>query len=114
MNNAKDTTHLKDSVTTTKTFKGWMAATNPATNCTVEADASVIAAAAKAIDDVINAADSATINGAVFNFVESAPESTEPEGSVDTGDSAIIFVAVTILSLAGAVLVAKKREIIEK
>ena len=34
-----------------------MAATNPATNCTVEADATVVAAAIKAIEDVISAAD---------------------------------------------------------
>ena len=116
MNNAKDTTHLKDSVTTTKTFKGWMAATNPATDCTVEADASVVAAAVKAIEDAIDAADSATINGTTFKFSEEAPvtppapETTEPEPSVETGDASIIFIAIAVIALAGVTVVAKRRE----
>ena len=121
MNNAKDTTNLKDSATTFTTFKGWMAATNPATNCTAEADATVVAAAIKAIEDVINAADTATVNGITIKFAEPAadvppapettlPETTEPEAPAETGDASMIFVVIAVISLAGVAIVAKKRE----
>lgn len=129
MNNAGDATHMKDCTTTTKTFKGWMAATNPATNCVVEADAAVVAAAVKAIEDTVNAATTATINGIVITFVnepvappapettepapettEPAPETTEPAASGDTGDSFVIFAAIAVLSVLGVAIVAKRRE----
>ena len=121
LNNASDTTYLKDSATTSATFKGWMAATNPATDCITEADAAVIAAAVKAIEDIVNAADSATVNGTTFKFAEeapvtppapetTAPETTEPEAPAETGDASILFVAIAVISLAGVAIVAKKRE----
>lgn len=116
LNNASDTTYLKDSTTTTKTSFGYMAATNPATNCTTEADATVVAAAIKAIEDVIAAADSATVNGVTFKFaVEEpvtppAPETTEPEAPAETGDASIIFAVIAVISIAGVAIVAKKRE----
>ena len=121
LNNAKDTSYIKDCATITSTFKGWMAATNPATNCTVEADATVVAAAIKAIEDVISAADSATLNGVTFKFVyeapetppapeTTAPETTEPDAPAKTGDASMIFVVIAVMSLAGVAIVAKKRE----
>ena len=128
LNNAKDTSYIKDCATTTATFKGWMAATNPATDCVVEADAAVVNAAIKAIEDVINAATTAEVNGSVFNFVneapvappettepapettEPAPETTEPQFPSDTGDSAIVFVAIALISLVGIAFIAKRRE----
>ncbi len=110
LNNASDTTLLKDSVTTTNAFKGWMAATNPATDCTADADAAVVAAAVKAIEDIVNAADSATVNGVTFKFAEEAPEITEPETPAETGDASIIFAVIAVISLAGVAIVAKKRE----
>jgi hypothetical protein len=98
-----------------------MAATNPATDCIVEADAAVVAAAVKAIEDIVNAADSATVNGITFKFAEEAPvtppapettvpETTEPEAPAETGDASLLFVAIAVISLAGVVIVAKKRE----
>jgi hypothetical protein len=127
MNKASDTTFIKDCPTTTDTFKGWMAATNPATNCVVSADAAVITAAAKAIEDTITAATSATVNGAEFKFAEptpitppapettepetTEPETTEPGSSSDTGDSALIFAIIAVISVAGVALVARRREI---
>ena len=122
MNNASDTTFIKDCTTTTDTFKGWMAATNLATNCVVSADAAVITAAAKAIEDTITAATSATVNGAEFKFAEptpitppapetTEPETTEPGSSSDTGDSALIFAIIAVISVAGVALVARRREI---
>ena len=128
LNNANDTTYMKNCTSTTATFKGWMAATNPATDCVAEADAAVVAAAVKAVDDAVNAATSASINGIVINFVkeapvappettepapettEPAPETTEPGSSTPTGDSAAIFAAVAVISILGVAVVAKRRE----
>ena len=39
-----------------------------------------------------------------------APETTEPGASEDTGDSAIIFAAIALITLAGVVVAAKKKE----
>ena len=39
-----------------------------------------------------------------------APETTEPPVSSDTGDTAIIFAAIAMISLAGVAVVAKRRE----
>lgn len=129
MNNADAATCMKDCTTTTKTFKGWMNAANPATNCVVEADAAVVAAAVKAIEDTVNTATTATINGIVINFVnepvaplapettepapettEPTPETTEPSASGDTGDSFVIFAVIAVLSVLGVATVAKRRE----
>lgn len=127
LNNANESSYIKCCVTTTKTYKGWMAATNPATDCVVGADAAVVAAAIKAIEDVIISATFAEINGAVFNFVneapvvpevteptpettEPAPETTEPEFPSDTGDSAIIFVVIAAVAILGITSVSKHRE----
>lgn len=41
---------------------------------------------------------------------ESAPETTAPSESGPTGDSALIFVAIAIISLVGVAVVAKRRE----
>lgn len=127
LNNAKDTTYMKNCTTTTATFKGWMATTNPATDCVAEADAAVITAAVKAIEDVINAATSATVNGIEFKFVneapaapettepapettEPAPETTAPSEGPSTGDSFVIFAIIAVISVLGVAVVAKRRE----
>jgi cytoskeletal protein RodZ len=39
-----------------------------------------------------------------------APETTEPPVSSDTGDTAVIFAAIAMISLAGVAVVAKRRE----
>ena len=41
---------------------------------------------------------------------EPAPETTKPAEPVPTGDSALIFAAIAIISLAGVAVVAKRRE----
>jgi len=41
---------------------------------------------------------------------EPAPETTEPGSSTPTGDSALIFVAIAIISLIGVAVIAKRRE----
>ena len=128
LNNASDSSYIKNCTTTTAGFKGWMAATNPATDCVTNADATVVAAAVKAIEDVVASATSAEVNGTVFNFVnaapvappetettapettEPAPETTEPSVSPPTGDSTVIFAIVAIASIIGVAVVSKKNE----
>ncbi len=41
---------------------------------------------------------------------EPAPETTEPGSSTETGDSALIFAVIAIISLVGVAVVAKRRE----
>ena len=82
MNNAANTTYIKDCLTTTSSFKGWMNAANTAEGCVANADAAVVNAAIKTIEDVYTATTSATVSGTVFNFVAPrvpAPETTAPE-----------------------------------
>ena len=71
----------------------------------------VVAAAVKAIEDTVNAATTATINGIVITFVnepvappapettEPAPETSAPESSSDTGDSFVFFAAIALISV---------------
>jgi hypothetical protein len=41
---------------------------------------------------------------------EPAPETTEPTTPPTTGDSALIFVVISAIAIAGVAVVAKKRE----
>jgi hypothetical protein len=118
---------MKNCTTTTATFKGWLNAANLATDCVAEADAAVIAAGAKAIEDAIKATTSVTLNGTEFKFAyevpaapettetapettEPAPETTEPGSSTPTGDSFVIFAIIAVVSVFGITVVAKRRE----
>jgi hypothetical protein len=41
---------------------------------------------------------------------EPAPETTEPGASTPTGDSALVFAAIAMVSLVGVAVIAKKKE----
>ncbi len=49
-------------------------------------------------------------NGADFSIFEEKPAETEPADPVPTGDSALIFAVVAIISIIGVATVAKRRE----
>ena len=42
--------------------------------------------------------------------VETEPEVTEPADPVPTGDSALVFALIAVISLGGVAVVAKRRE----
>ena len=107
LNNSEATTYIEKCVTTTDTFKGWFNAANEAKDCTTGADASVVANAAKAIKATVDGTKSATVNGATFAFVYPAAPETPVEPSVPTGDAAIVFVMIALVSLAGVVVTKK-------
>ncbi len=89
---------------------------------TANADAATIAAAIDAVKALMTESDTAI---AGFDTSKGLPEpevteppvvtdppaqTTEPPVSGETGDSAVIFMAIAIISVAGVALVAKKRE----
>ena len=81
-----------------------------AVNCVSDAQASVIDAAIKAIEDAQKATTSVTVNGTKLNFavetVTPTPTPT-PTPNPGTGDVATLLVVMAIISLAGVVVTKK-------
>ena len=113
---------IKDCVATTN-VKGWLGEKSAVENCTDEADAAVVAAAVKTIEDAQKATTSVEINGKAYNFVVEtpapetttpAPETTTPApetttpSNPSTGDVTSVIVLALVAACAGAVLTIKK------
>ena len=115
MNNSETSTYAKDSITTTASFKGWFHANVTTEGCAAGADAAVVAAAVKTIDDAVKAAKTVTLNGTTFNFVyptvptpPAPPVVPETPSTPNTGDVTSVIVLALVAACAGAVLTIKK------
>lgn len=93
-------------------------------NCTANADPAMIIAANTKVEGLMKTSDRTiagfdTSKGVPAPVVPEttapettvpAPETTEPAASEPTGDSALIFAVIAIISIAGVAVVAKRRE----
>jgi hypothetical protein len=110
---------IKDCIATTSVC-GWLGDNATVENCTDKAEAAVVEASIKVIEDAPKATTSVTVNGTVYNFVvkTEAPETTTPEApetttpstpsTPNTGDVTSVIVLALVATCAGAVLTIKK------